>query len=39
MDVAEYIIIQISIIQQECVETYNLKEKTYNGYIFAWVIK
>ena len=36
---AEYIMIQISMIPQEFVEKYNLKENTYNGYIFARVTK
>ena len=31
--------IQISMVPQEFVEKYNLKEKAHNGYIFAWVTK
>ena len=31
----KYIMIQISIIPQEFVETYNLAEKAHNGYIYA----
>ena len=32
---AEYIMIQISMIPQEFVVKYNLKEKLHNGYIFT----
>ena len=39
MDRDEYIMIQISMIQQEFVETYNLAEKSHNGYIYASVTK
>ena len=35
MDRGEYIMIQISMIPQEFVETYNLAEKSHNGYIYA----
>ena len=35
MDGAEYNMIQISIIPQQFVEKYNLKERAHNGYIFA----
>ena len=31
--------IHISMIPQEFVEKYNLKDKSHNGYIFAWVTK
>ena len=39
MDRAEYIMLYISMIKQECLEKYNLKEKAHNGYIFAQVTK
>ena len=39
MDGAEYIMIQISMIPQEFVDKYKLKEKSHNGYIFTWVTK
>ena len=29
----------VSIIPQECVDKFNLKDKAYNGYIFAQVTK
>ena len=35
MDRAEYIMIHISMIIQEVLDKYNLKEKAHNGYIFA----
>ena len=35
MDAEEYIMIKISVIHQFFFDKYNLKEKLYNGYIFA----
>ena len=37
MNRAEYIVIQISMILQEFVDKYNLKDKAQNGYTFARV--
>ena len=39
MDRAEYIMMQISMIPQEFIYTYNFKYKAHNGYIFARVTK
>ena len=39
MDRSEYIMIHISMIPQEFVEKYNLKDKVKNGYIFTQVTK
>ena len=39
MDRAENIIIQISVIPQEFIIAYNIKDKAHNGYIFAQVNK
>ena len=39
MNRSEYIMIQISIITQEFLDKYNLKDKALNGYIFTWVNK
>ena len=39
MDRSEYIMIHISMIPQEFVEKYNLKDKVHNGYIFKQVTK
>ena len=39
MDRSEYIMIQISIISQYCLEKYNHKEKSHNEYFFEQVTK
>ena len=39
MDRAKFIIIQISMIPQEFMDKYILKEKAHNEYISAWVTK
>ena len=39
MDRDKYILIQLSMIPQEFVEKYNLKEKAHNGYTYARVTK
>ena len=39
MDRSEYIMIQISMIPQEFIDTYNLKDKVHNVYISARVTK
>ena len=39
MDRSEYIMAHISMISQEFVDKYNLKDKVHNGYTFARVTK
>ena len=39
MDRAEYIIINISMIPQELITPYNLKDKVHNKYIFSQLTK
>ena len=39
MGIAEYIMIQISMIPQEFIDKYNIKYKVHNGYIFSQVTK
>ena len=39
MDKAEYIMINISMIPPKCVDKYNFKEKSHNGYIFTRLTK
>ena len=39
MDWEEYIIIQTSMIPEEFMNSYSLKEKVHNGYIFSRVTK